>query len=163
MATASKIILWLTPAEAACTFFCDTIRRLALDHDAPLFEPHLTLGPGDPSQLRAISAAPITLPIIGLDYSDRFTKTLFVRFELTTPLVQLRRSLGMEAAGYDPHLSLLYQRLSDSTKRQLATTLTPPFSTVTFNAIAAIRCPAEVFSRADVEAWVTVSTKTLAS
>ncbi len=162
MATSSQIILWLVPAEPARAFFRETIRRLAKEHDAPLFEPHLTLGAGAPAQLSQINAGPITLPILGLHTSDSFTKTLFVRFQPTSPLGQLRHSLGMEADGFEPHLSLLYCEVPDRSKRDLAAALPLPFPTVTFNAVAAIRCPAEVATRADVEAWETIATKALA-
>ncbi|MEO6871794.1 MAG: hypothetical protein ABI233_06195 [Chthoniobacterales bacterium] len=120
------------------------------------------MGRGQPSQLPAIRTAPITLPIAGVDSSAIFTKTLFVRFQLTGPLAQLRDSLGMKGAGYDPHLSLLYRKLPDSLKRQLATSLSLPFPTVTFNAVAAIRCPAGVATRADVESWQTAARQPLA-
>lgn len=162
MATSSQIILWLVPAEPARVVFRETIRRLATEHDAPLFVPHLTLGSGTPAQLSQISAGPITLPVLGLNTSDSFTKTLFARFQPTPPLVQLRHSLGMEADGYDPHLSLLYCELPDRIKSDLAAALPLPFPTVIFNAVAAIRCPAEVATRADVEAWETIATKALA-
>ncbi|MGI8432400.1 MAG: hypothetical protein ACR2MW_08945 [Chthoniobacterales bacterium] len=162
MATSSQTILWLVPAEPARTFFHETIIRLATEYDAPLFEPHLTLGSGTPAQLLQVNAGPITLAILGLDTSASFTKTLFVRFQPTPPLVQLRYSLGMEAAGYAPHVSLLYRQLSDPIKSDLAAGLSLPFPSVTFNAVAAIRCPAEVATRADVEAWETVAAKTLA-
>lgn len=162
MATSSQLVLWLLPAEPARTFFRDTIARLVMEHDAPRFEPHVTLGRGQPSQLPAIRTAPITLPIVGVDSSASFTKTLFVRFQLTGPLAQLRDSLGMKGAVYDPHLSLLYRKLPDSLKRQLATSLSLPFPTVTFNAVAAIRCPAAVATRADVESWERVARQPLA-
>lgn len=162
MATPSQIILWLVPAEPARAFFHETIHRLATEHDAPLFEPHLTLGSGTPVQLSQINTGPITLPILGLHTSASFTKTLFVRFQPTPSLLQLRHSLGMEADGYNPHLSLLYRELPDRSRSDLAATLPLPFSTVTFNAVAAIRCPAEVATRADVEAWETVARKALA-
>ncbi|HEY2800595.1 MAG TPA: hypothetical protein VGI85_08380 [Chthoniobacterales bacterium] len=162
MANGSVIVLWLTPAEPARTWFREKIRWLALERDAPIFEPHLTLGLGSVALLQGVEAASIRLSILGVDYSEKFTKTLFVRFELTAALAQLRVSLGIKSAGFDPHLSLLYQHLPAASKRQLAISLSVPFASVTFAAIEAIRCPRKVVSDTDVESWETIAFRPLA-
>src|SRR5438046_4891624 len=102
----SPIVLWLTPSGQARNFFRATIKRLALEHDAPVFEPHLTLGPGSVEEMQRLSAWPFELRVLGIGWSEQFTKTLFVSFELAPELAQLRDSLGMPDADFDPHLSL---------------------------------------------------------
>ncbi|HEY1770381.1 MAG TPA: hypothetical protein VGG02_09010 [Chthoniobacterales bacterium] len=155
------IVFWLIPAEPARTFFLETIRRLAAEHDAPTFEPHLTLGLGSAEQLSKVDVRPFDLRINGVDWSEKFTKTLFVRFELEPSLAQLRASLKLESAGYGPHVSLLYRALPDATKRRLAGSISLPFSSVVFNTITTVRCPDRTTSREDVEAWATIDSHIL--
>jgi hypothetical protein len=62
----------------------------------------------------------------------------------------------------DPHLSLVYKRLSERTKRELAATIKLPIRNVEFNVIKAVRCPFPTKTRADVEAWRVIATKKLA-
>ncbi|HEX3816827.1 MAG TPA: hypothetical protein VHW03_00900 [Chthoniobacterales bacterium] len=158
----SVVVLWLTPSEPACTFFRAAIGRLAAAHDGPIFEPHLTLGLGSVAQLEQVNAAAIELPIIGLDSTVKFTKTLFVRFQFAPALAALRKSLGMDAPGFDPHLSLLYREIPETTKRELVASISLSFATVSFTSIRAVRCPPETSTAADVEAWEIIATKALA-
>ena len=158
----SIVVLWLTPSEPARTFFRETIHRLAATHDAPIFEPHLTLGPGSVAQLEQAHAAAIELPTIGLASTSKFTKTLFVRFQLAPALAALRQSLGVDAAGFDPHLSLLYREMPEMTKRELVSSIILPFATVSFTSIQAVRCPSETSTATDVAAWEILATKSLA-
>ncbi len=147
------IVLWLLPAEPARSFFEETIARLAGEWEAPEFTPHLTLGPGSVRQMERLEAPALALPVARLAGSAEFTKTLFLRFALTPALAELRRSLGMAAAGFDPHLSLLYREGPFPAKEKLAAELTLPFRSVLFTRVAAVRCPGQVASRADVESW----------
>jgi hypothetical protein len=151
----SVIVLWLVPAAPAREFFRQTIERLARECDAPLFEPHLTLGvTADPPDLpRELDAAPIELKPLGIFWSATFTKTLFVRMPATTQLEALRASLGQEGQLSDPHLSLLYQKMSAEEQTRLATRIVLPFSSVTFDTVQAVRCPNPTTTRADVESW----------
>lgn len=155
--------LWLLPDGDAATYFRETIARLAQEHDGPLFAPHLTLGLGPAALLEKIRAKPLELAIVGLDCSTRFTKTLFVRFALSPALAQLRDSLGMEAAEYDPHLSLLYADMPMAQKNLLRDTLPPfPFTRVRFATAAAVRCQLPITTAADVSAWKTIRRRSLA-
>jgi hypothetical protein len=154
-------VLWLVPGEPARAFFRATIQRLAQELNAPVFEPHLTLGFGSPEQVQEIDTAAIKLPVSGLAWSEQFTKTLFLRCRLTAPLAQLRSSLGMESLGFDPHLSLLYRTMPVEEKESRAATITVPFPSVTFDRVVAVRCPAETKSRDDVEKWEEVNATVL--
>jgi len=148
-------ILWLMPAPPARDFLRATVERLARRHDAPIFEPHLTLGVSAemPVLLQQIAAGPIRLRKVGTFFSSVFTKTLFVRFELTPALESLRLALGMNDVRYDPHLSLLYRKLPMEDKARLARSVSLPFATITFDRIAFVRCVSPTRHRADVESW----------
>ena len=167
--TESQTVLtyWLVPAQSAREFFRETIGRLAAECDAPLFEPHLTLavGPDSVAQARRIltgvAVGPIELRANGVHYTSKFTKTLFVRFDSSPALDQLRDSLGLDAGDepFDPHVSLLYKSLPEEKQSQLAATVRLPFQDVRFDAIEVVRCRVPVTTSADVASWETVGTR----
>ncbi len=156
-------VLWLLPAGAAADYFRETIARLAGRYDAPVFAPHLTLGLGSAKLIDDLRGKPLELVVTSLESSAEFTKTLFVRFQLSPALAQLRASLGMNAADYDPHLSLLYHEMPLGEKRRLAASLQVPFSRVRFTVVQAVRCALPVAISADVAAWATIARKSLHS
>lgn len=154
--------LWLVPDDEAAIYFRATIARLAARYHAPIFAPHLTLGLGPAELLEKIPPAPLDLEVAELACSEGFTKTLFVRFVLSPALAALRDSLGMEAASYDPHLSLLYCRMPIAEKRLLADTVSLPVRRVRFTAAEATRCSLPVATAADVATWKTIARRSLA-
>jgi putative hydrolase of the HAD superfamily len=168
------IAYWLIPSEPAHSFFQRIINDLARRCDAPVFEPHVTVHVGE-DRADAVENAVrdaareyklIGLAPLGIDQSDEFIKTLFVRFAMS---VELRKINGVifEAANdssqYElkPHLSLLYKNLATSTRRELAVSINVPLFEVTFDAIRAVRCVSPTKSRADVEAWHVVAAASL--
>jgi hypothetical protein len=157
----SAVVLWLVPTGSAGEFFQSTIKQLAADHDAPIFQPHLTLGLGAVEQVERVSADALELRLLGVGWSEQFTRTLFVSFELSPGLAQLRDSLGMATAGFDPHLSLLYKEMPLGEKKQIASAISLPFARVVFDAIEAVRCADRTSTRADVECWETIASKAL--
>jgi 2'-5' RNA ligase len=139
------------------------IGRLAREFDAVLFKPHVTLGflAQSPAVLPLINTAPIRLRPLGIFASASFTKTLFVRFAMTSVLEHLRDSLGFYDRRYDPHLSLLYQTVPMEQKTRLAESISLPFSTVIFDQISIVRCTNPTRTRDDVEAWEHMRSKKL--
>jgi hypothetical protein len=61
----------------------------------------------------------------------------------------------------DPHVSLIYKKMPTSTKKELASTIQLPFSTVLFDSIKAVRCASPTKTRSDVEAWHVVAKESL--
>lgn len=168
---------WLVPAEPFRAFFQNEIAELAGRFDAPQFTPHVTiyggLGGGVDSPGRIIAevarnaAEPITLRVKGVAWAAPYTKTLFVEFEDSAELAEISQAIHRLSApsdGYSlkPHLSLLYQHLSEDVKRALAPSIPIPFSEVVFDEIHAITGPAHTDTRADVEAWQVVHRHRLA-
>jgi hypothetical protein len=161
---------WLIPAEPARSYFNSLMRELAGCFDAPIFEPHVTLhvtDPGNENPAGVLKKAfrnikPPCLSIIAINYSDEFTKTLFVEFRPDELLGGLSRKLRAGSASQreyqlNPHLSLIYQTMSPATKMQLANSLRLPFDNVRFDSATAVISPAKIESRADVEAWRVVA------
>jgi 2'-5' RNA ligase len=170
----SVIAYWLIPAEPAHGFFRRLIEDLARRHDAPSFEPHVTIhvvaNSPDAAEKTLLRAArecqPINLKALGIDHSDEFIKTLFVQFELNRKLQRLHwiiRSASQDSSDYElnPHLSLLYKTMPAVARSELAHSIKVPFSEVTFDALKAVRCISPTRSRADVDAWRVIATREL--
>jgi hypothetical protein len=162
---------WLVPARPERDLFWQLIRILAKQMQAPRFEPHLTIcvAPGTAmarQALKKISAAPIHLQVVGLDCSNRFTKTLFVRFRRSRALDDLNKKMRRAAkipAGVlrDPHVSLLYKSMPLSAKKELASAIRLPFREVIFDSIKILRCNSPTKTPADVNSWRVFAQKTL--
>jgi len=157
-------LVWLIPDEASQTHLRSLIADLARRFDAPLFEPHLTLGRVADQAFKEIrvETGPITLEAIGIFASQVFTKTLFLRFAPTPALQALRASLGMNAGGYDPHLSLLYCKLPPGAGKGLAASIGLALDRITFDRFCVVRCPDPTTTKEEVEAWERLSSGALA-
>ncbi len=168
------VTFWLLPAEGVRTFFSELITKLASRFEAPVFEPHVTIQvanntSGDVEAIldKALTKqSPYRLFVRGLKYSDEFTRTLFVEFEPDARLAQLsdflrRASVSPIDYRLNPHLSLLYKDLDTETKRELADSISLPFDEIVFDRVKAVVIPAEIRSRADVEAWRVIAERTL--
>ncbi|HEU5313305.1 MAG TPA: hypothetical protein VFU08_05725, partial [Candidatus Udaeobacter sp.] len=110
----------------------------------------------------------IVLRALKVDGSSEFIKTLFVQFALNTQLRQLNQSIRNATQGssdyqLNPHLSLLYKRMSIQDRRLLTHSIEVPFPEVTFDSLKAVQCISPTQSRADVETWRVVAEKPLGS
>jgi 2'-5' RNA ligase len=164
------IAYWLIPSESAHSFFQQIINDLARRYDAPLFEPHVTIHVGadraDAAE-KALGEAARECKVIGLtpleiDQSDVFIKTLFMQFQMSAELRKINdiiREAAKDSSQYElkPHVSLLYKNLAAETRRELAASITVPFSEILFDSFQAIRCVSPTENRADVEAWQVVA------
>jgi hypothetical protein len=169
----SAIAYWLIPAQPACSFFEKVIVNLAERYDAPVFEPHVTVHVGLDSDVTekiisqaAIRCEPFGLKVLEVYHSAVFTKTLFAQFAPNTKLQRLNeiiRKAAQDSSDYqvEPHLSLLYKKISIPTQRRLARSIKLPFSEVVFDALKAVRCVSPTKTRADVEAWRVLASKPL--
>jgi 2'-5' RNA ligase len=167
------IAYWLIPTEPARSFFQGLINDLARRYNAPVFEPHMTIYVGsdrvEADEVIAKAASGCRLvqaKALKIRESGEFVKTLFVQFALDRKLEQLNeiiRGAAQDSSDYqlNPHLSLLYKKMSILARRELGNSIKLPFSEVTFESIKAIRCVSPTRSRADVEAWRVVAAKSL--
>jgi hypothetical protein len=150
------------------------IRDLAARFDAPVFEPHVTIYVTSPDRenpnkvLTDVTSQrqEYRLPIREIDYSDKFTKTLFVQFAPDSDLARLSEDLQRASASpmdyeLSPHLSLLYKDMDQETKRRLAVSIALPFTEVIFDRVKAVICPATISSGEDVEAWRVIAEQPL--
>lgn len=170
MSRGTVVAYWLIPAEPARSFFQRVINDLARRHDAPLFEPHVTIHVGlnraDAAESVISEAARvcklIKLKALEIGHSSEFIQTLFLQFALNTELRQLNeiiRNAAQDSSHYElkPHLSLLYKKVPAVVRRELADSIKVPFSEVIFDALKAVRCILPTQSRADVQGWRVVA------
>ena len=168
----TAIVYWLLPARPERDLFCDVVRILRKEFRAPNFEPHLTLfltrqnrrSPG--KVLREVRARPIRLSIRNVAFSPKFTKTLFVRFKSSPALRKLVSDVGRAAkstakAPADPHVSLVYKKIPQQVKKELAKVIKLPFHTARFDSIVAVRMTLPARKGADVRKWKIVARKSL--
>ena len=161
------------PARPERELFTDLIRILATELKAPRFEPHLTIFSALPSRkspknlLAKLKAAPVHLHVKGIGVSPHYPKTLFVRLDSNKTfqrfVAELRRATKTRGkTPTDPHISLVYKkRLPAKALRELAKAVKLPFSHVVFKSVAAVRSVSPIETRADVEGWRVIATKSL--
>jgi hypothetical protein len=160
------VAYWLMPAEPTRSFFASTIAQLATRFEAPLFEPHVTIyatGKGEDSPAEVLGRSltdcnPFRLSVGDIQYSDEFTKTVFVQFEQSLPLARLSHTLQQASALHDeyqlnPHLSLIYKKMTRFAKIEVAASVSLPFTEVLFDSAKAVISPARIRASQDVEAW----------
>ncbi len=158
---AHAIAYWLLPEPAAHETFSEKIHELATRFGAPEFEPHVTvfIAPENSHTpkdvLCGVRPGTIELTILGVRFSEKFTKTLFVQFEKSDALQELadricRTSGASKRQIIDPHLSLLYANLPPGTKERVADEITLPFRTARFQSMCAMRCATPTTIQAEV-------------
>jgi 2'-5' RNA ligase len=166
------IAYWLIPTEPARSFFQGIIDTLARRYGAPVFEPHMTVHVGENCTDKVdgvFSSVPpvcdsIVLKALDVGGSSEFIKTLFVQFATNKRLQLLNESVRTAARDlfhyrFNPHLSLLYKKISVQDRRLLMRSIEVPFPEVTFDSLKAVRCISPTRNRADVEAWRVMAEK----
>src|SRR5262249_12084539 len=124
------------------------IRNLAEEFGAPEFDPHVTIwaGPSDRNKvLAATSDIPaqwgsLDLRMRKLDQSDLYTKTFFIQFDHSDALHRISDHIlsSVGASGnyiLNPHLSLLYQELSEARRQELCRRTVVPAGAYHFDAV----------------------------
>ena len=147
MLTTFPFAFWLTPEKQAYTQLEDCIKTLCQQYVATPFAPHVTLFAGEHQQDEdmvelgqrlADEAAAIRLKLHKIDYSDFIFKTLFLQFTPHPPPIKLVRTIQstLQNPGdyqFDPHLSLIYAKISQNTQQALAQSIQFDADTFLFN------------------------------
>jgi 2'-5' RNA ligase len=125
--------LWLKPSRKASEQFAEVIQQLALELDAPTFEPHITLlgnlnGLASEHVARsnelAQSLPPFPIHVRGPAFGEDYFYCVFLAAEMTAPLLHAhamaRQVFLQEGDGrYLPHISLVYGRYSENRKKDI--------------------------------------------
>ncbi|MGB5962564.1 MAG: cyclic phosphodiesterase-like protein [Coleofasciculaceae cyanobacterium] len=170
----NKISFWLIPGREDLAYFQEIIDTLAQEYNAPTFTPHVTIYSGEYAleQLPSIieqatqEIKSLSLSVEQVLYTEEFTKSLFVQFYQSSTLSQISETLRSCAKipskfTLNPHLSLIYQHLTEDIKKELITKINLPKSEVFFNEVRVISTSHKVETRKDVEIWKLLYTKSL--
>ena len=128
---------WLVPAAGpARDRLAGVIARLAAEHAAPVFAPHVTMAgvvecSPDAAALvlgRLVAGVPpFEVTLTGVGYEPQFFRSLYLRAEPPAVLTALHeageRAWDLNPAPYRPHLSLLYSQLPEECKPAIADAL----------------------------------------
>jgi 2'-5' RNA ligase len=129
----TTLMAWLVPAAGpARDRLTATIDRLAAEHGAPRFPPHITLaGLFDSGETAASQALmplaagvqPFTVRFAAVGQDQAYFRCLYLRAEPSQQLTALREAalaaLALERRPYLPHLSLLYSDMAAQRKRPI--------------------------------------------
>jgi 2'-5' RNA ligase len=128
---------WLVPAAGPVRDrLAGVIARLAAEHAAPVFAPHVTLAGVVECSPDAVAlmlgrlgagVPPFEVTLTGVGYEPQFFRSLYLRAEPPAVLTALHeagvRAWGLKPAPYRPHLSLLYSQLPEERKAAIADAL----------------------------------------
>lgn len=168
------LAFWLLPGGEARAFFTSLVDKLAGSVDGPAFEPHVTLLGAEIDLQRATDllenvareTRSLRLRVSGIEFSDKYTKTLYVQFHSSADAQAISQALARRAGAdgsydFDPHLSLLYKTMPEAEKEALAREIRIPFEEVTFDALKLVSVPTPIETPADVHAWRAIAERQL--
>ena len=129
--------LWLKPSREASHQFAHVIQQLALELDAPVFEPHITLlGNLEGSEAEQVARSnelarrlrPFPINVSGPAFGEDYFHCVFLVADMTPSLLHVhalaRQIFHQEDnSHYLPHLSLVYGRYSENRKKDIISRL----------------------------------------
>ncbi|HEY6554930.1 MAG TPA: 2'-5' RNA ligase family protein [Vicinamibacteria bacterium] len=133
------ISLWLVPAGDERALVERLIGELAAQLGTPVLAPHVTLLPGlrgregdvvRRAKEMAATLEPHAIPLGPIEGRSEYFRCLYARVPETLRLLTTRAQArltfrGSGEAAFEPHLSLVYGRLSPEAKEKLIVDLTP--------------------------------------
>jgi len=127
------LMAWLMPAAGPVRdHLAATIDRLAAEHDAPRFEPHVTMAglfhSGQQAAVQTLTSLaagvrPFEIRFAATGYEQAYFRALYLRAEPSPQLTALheaaRAAWALESRPYTPHLSLLYADIAEEQQRAI--------------------------------------------
>lgn len=162
-----RVAFWLVPRRADRALLQALIGDLAAHFSAPLFLPHVTLySCRRTAQMQevavmaalAASSRELVLRCEGLAGKDRLAQALYLKLSKSPAISALTQGLHAnvpEPSGYllQPHLSLLYQKLSPATRKALVAGISLSLGEVGFDELWAVAIPWQLREPADFRGW----------
>ena len=127
------LMAWLMPAAGPVRdHLAATIDRLAAEHDAPRFEPHVTMAglfhSGQQAAVQTLTsvaagACPFEVRFAAVEYEQAYFRALYLHAQPSPQLTTLREAARaaweLESRPYTPHLSLLYADIAEEQKHAI--------------------------------------------
>lgn len=162
----TEYTLWLTPSEPLRTSLRSIISKLCAQLDATEFEPHVTVFSGPSTDAEALAVAgriaarfpPMALAARHLGHSGVYTKTLFVQFQesaLLWEMFETAKTHYSRPSNYvlNPHLSLIYKKLTEARREELAATLEIPMGRYEFGRLRMIETELPIEDEGPIRRW----------
>jgi hypothetical protein len=159
----------LLPVEPLFGKLRATIQQLAERHDAPAFDPHVTLysGPSNDEEAQSIAEeitntfSRMELAPLKLDCTRAYTKTLFIQFIESSAARQIfnfikKHSADPSAYVLNSHLSLLYKTMDFATQNELCRTIEMQKELYLFDQLLVIETEVPVIARQQIDGWRTI-------
>ena len=164
---------WLVPSKAHLQPLRDEIAELAVASGSPVFEPHVTLFCGKPTdvgevkekfQQLSVGQHEINLTMQSIDVSDQYYKTLYVQLnklpEIVSLVEQLKQLIDpVSDYVFNPHLSLMYKHMPANERAEVIKkmqlkipSILGPNKTIVFDKIK-LMTTAEGEDAAAVKSW----------
>jgi 2'-5' RNA ligase len=129
--SAATYHLWLKPSGSTYDELAATIRELAQELNAPVFEPHVTLLSLEGSEREHVRRTgelagqlePFSVILTELSSRNEYFQCLFINVQQTTQVMDAnalaKRIFHQAERAYAPHLSLLYGLYPEVRKREI--------------------------------------------
>ena len=172
-----RVAIWLVPGRSQRNKLQKLINTLASRYAAPTFVPHVTVYScfRSPHQQElalmskiAAKFQPVVMATGNLSGSARLTQALFVELDLPPDAAAinawLQRSGPLPSSyTFQPHLSLLYEHISDAERKKLSDEINLGIQQIVFDELRAVAIPGQLKSREDLVGWQLLLTCKLAS
>jgi|TARA_B100000470_G_C19775296_1_gene385026 hypothetical protein len=148
----TKYSIWLLPSESDQSYLSPTIQSLGQKYEAPVFDPHCTIFSPitDPESARTIidqlNFKPFEVTLSGLNQSDNIWKTVFINLETNPHLILLNYLFAQafeEAYDFQPHISLIYKKLTTDDRKEIIRNL-PQIKSLLFGSISIVNTTGSV-------------------
>lgn len=144
-----KFALWLLPSKEDCIELQTIIDKLAIEHNAPRFLPHVTLFSGSCVKKDALheivpviasSARPFQLKVSRLYQSEQIMQTVVIGLGMHESLASLCTSMTgrlceLQHRDLDPHLSLVYKEIPFDLRNAIIDELDYSNPTISFDKV----------------------------
>lgn len=163
----TRVAFWLVPGPTERTLLGKEIASFAEQYDSPVFTPHVTLYSCERSEMQhelgllaSLSRyiSPFNMSVESLGGSDRLAQTFYLGLDRCDEAEQLHQDLATGLPNtsnysFEPHLSLIYQSLSESELQKLIDDWCSPLQTICFDQLWAVAIPAQIKTLDDFSGW----------
>lgn len=162
-----RVAFWLVPRRQERAILQSIIVALANRYSVPAFVPHVTVYTCKRTQEQrelAVMAGlarrcrPFAMQRLGLSGKDRLTQALFASLQQDAAIVELSQLMRAGVplpSNYhiEPHLSLLYQNISEAERETLVQEIQIPLRKISFDELWAVAIPDQLNTLDDLDDW----------
>ena len=163
----SRIAFWLVPTKPERRVLSREIATFAEQHASPVFLPHVTLysckrsdAQEELSLLASLTKhySPVTMAVDSLGGKDRLAQAFCLKLRRNEIVEEMSRNLADSVPcpsyySFNPHLSLIYQDLTNHQRKMLKETWISPCETIHFDQLWAVAIPSRIKEVQDFYGW----------